>query len=180
MTADLSIPRLGTRVLDLLDDMFNWGNPRYARGEVEVFAIEPDHKLYAHMNVKYLRLDVVSKFQDAWQSVLDVLRAGDLFVTTGEVLIPRFAVNAAQSGDNVDAPGGDADIEPQLEWTFPLSYTEGDGRSVQHQRIDLSQTKAFGSETLHLKTDVTDQRWLRVEVWDVATNGAYTRPVWLE
>ena len=152
MPADPSIPRLGTRVLDLLDDMSNWGNPKYAPGEVDVFAIEPDHELYAHMNVNYLRLDVVPKFQDGWQSVLDVLRTGDFFVTTGEVLIPRFAVNGAQSGDNVDVPGGDADIELQLEWTFPLSYTDivtGDGRSVQRQRIDLSQTKAFGSETLH-------------------------------
>src|SRR5262249_46142135 len=37
MPADYSKPRLGTRVLDLLDDMANWGTRKCALGEVDVF-----------------------------------------------------------------------------------------------------------------------------------------------
>ena len=63
MPADLSQPRLGSRVLDLLDDMSNWGTPKFALGEVDVFKIEPDHELYGHMNVNYLRLEKVPRFK---------------------------------------------------------------------------------------------------------------------
>ena len=66
------------------------------------------------MNVNYPRLEVVPKFQDRWQSVLDALRTGDFFVTTGEVLIPRFAVNGAQSGDNVMFPA--ATLTSSCNW----------------------------------------------------------------
>ena len=70
-----------------------------------------------------------------------------------------------------------------MKWTFPLAYAEvitGDGRDIRRQRIDLSQTKAFGDMPLQIDVDVTDQRWLRVEVWDIATNGAFTQTVGLQ
>lgn len=70
-----------------------------------------------------------------------------------------------------------------LEWTFPLEYAEvisGDGRAVKRQRIDLSNTKAFGRDSLLMKVDLGGQHWVRVEVWDIATNGAFTQPVWLD
>ena len=183
MPADLSQPRLGSRVLDLLDDMSNWGTPKVALGEVDVFKIEPDHELYAHMNVNYLRIDELPKYEDGWQSVLDALRDGQLFVTTGEVLIPEFMVNGRRSGESVTvARGRTVDVRLDLQWTFPLAYAEiitGDGRKVRRHRIDLSQTKSFEETSLDVEVDVTGQRWLRVEVWDIATNGAFTQPVWL-
>ena len=74
MPADLSLPRLGSRSLDLLDDMANWGHPKYVLGEVDVFRVQPDYELYGHMNANYLRLDRVPRYADGWQSVLDVLR----------------------------------------------------------------------------------------------------------
>lgn len=42
MPADLSNPRLGTRVLDLQDDMLNWRRKKHILGEVVVFQIGPD------------------------------------------------------------------------------------------------------------------------------------------
>ena len=188
MPADLSQPRLGKRVLDLLDDMSNWGaptwgTPKYVPGEVDVFKIEPDHELYGHMNVNYLRMEKVPRFQEGWQSVLDALRGGRFFVTTGEVLIPEFTVNDRRSGDIAKLPQrGKSQLRLNLKWTFPLAYAEiisGDGENVRRKRVDLSATKAFGTKTLNIETDLTDQRWVRVEVWDVATNGAFTQPVWL-
>lgn len=183
MPADLSRPRLGSRVLDLLDDMSNWGPPKVALGEVDVFKIEPDHELYAHMNVNYIRLDKVPRFEDSWRPVLDALRHGQFFVTTGEVLIPSFTVNGRKSGEIASVTRGDkAEVKLQLQWTFPLAYAEvitGDGRDIRRQRIDLSGTEAFGKMPLKMDIDVTGARWLRLEVWDIATNGAFTQPVGL-
>jgi hypothetical protein len=179
MPADLSQPRLGSRVLDLLDDMSNWGDPKFVLGEVDVFKIEPDHELYGHMNVNYLRLDAIPRFEDGWQPVLDALRNGQFFVTTGEVLIPEFTVNGRQSGEIADvAETGLARVRLNLQWTFPLAYAEiisGDGNETRRQRVDLS-----GEDSIDIDADLTGQRWARIEVWDIATNGAFTQPVWLE
>ena len=114
---------------------------------------------------------------------MDALRGGQFFVTTGEVLIPEFTVNGRQSGENaVVVEGGKAEVQIDLKWTFPLARAEiitGDGREIKRQTIDLSATEAFGEMTLKVDVDVAGQRWLRVEVWDVATNGAFTQPVYL-
>jgi len=184
MPGDLSKPRLGSRVLDLLDDMSNWGTPKVIVGEVDVFEIEPDHELYGHMNVNYLRLDKNPRYEDGWQPVLDALRGGKFFVSTGEVLIPMFAINGKQSGElaTVDE-SGQAELVLDLRWTFPLGYAEvisGDGRNVRRQRIDLSETGAFGKNSFRLDVDLSDARWVRIEIWDIATNGAFTQPVWLK
>jgi hypothetical protein len=184
MPADLSQPRLGSRVLDLMDDMTNWGDPKYLLGEVDVFKIEPDHELYSHMNANYLRLDNIPNFNDGWQPILDALREGEFFVTTGEVLIPEFTVNSQRSGETAVLPEGDpSQIRLDLEWTFPLAYAEiisGNGRDIKRKKIDLRATKAFGQDSLTIDADLSGQRWVRVEVWDIAINGAFTQPVWLE
>ncbi|MGC8643117.1 MAG: hypothetical protein ACP5XB_24930 [Isosphaeraceae bacterium] len=174
MPADLSQDRLGRRVLDLLDDMANWGTRKHVLGEVDVFKLDHTHELYVHMNINYLRLDRVPTYQEGWQSVLDALRQGRFFVTTGEVLIPEFRVDEARSGD--------AAITASLRWTFPLAFAElvsGDGRRVFRQRIDLSDTRAFGEKKLEFRSDLKGRTWTRLEVWDVACNGAFTQPVWL-
>ena len=183
MPADLSLPRLGTRVLDLFDDMSNWGDPKYVLGEVDVFKIEPDHELYGHMNVNYLRLEEIPRFDQGWQPVLDAIRGGRFFVTTGEVLIPEFKVNGRRSGEVALLPEeGSSRVRLDLKWTFPLEYAvivAGDGQGTTRQRIDLSHTDSFGEESLTIDADLAGQKWVRVEVWDVATNGAFTQPVGL-
>ena len=183
MPADLSEPRLGSRVLNLLDDMSNWGEPKYVLGEVDVFQIEPDHELYGHMNVNYLRMDKIPEFSSGWQSVLDGLRDGQFFVTTGEVLISRFTAGDRESGESVPIPqDGKLSVQLDLKWTFPLSYAEvitGNGEQVKRQRIDLSETGAYGEDRFQVDADVSGKAWIRVEVWDVATNGAFTQPVWI-
>lgn len=183
MPADLSLPRLGTRSLDLLDDMANWGAPKYVLGEVDVFKIDHTHELYGHMNVNYLRLDRLPRFDDGWQPVLDVLRKGQFFVTTGEVLIREFHVGGKESGETL-ALGMDAqpDVNVELEWTFPPRYFElisGDGEKVYRERVDLSGEKAFGRRSWKLTPELRGRRWIRLEAWDIATNGAFSQPVWL-
>jgi hypothetical protein len=185
MPADLSFDKLGMRGLNLLDDMANWGDKKYLPGEVDVFKIDHTHELFGHMNINYIRLepDRVPRFDESWQPVLDSLRAGRFFVTTGEVLIPEFTVNGQPSGSSiVPKPREPVEVRFRLSWTFPLRYIEiisGDGTQVFRDRIDLSDTGSFGEHNLAHKLDLTGRTWVRLEAWDVATDGAFTQPVWL-
>jgi hypothetical protein len=185
MPADLSLDRLGSRALDLLDDMANWGQEKYLPGEVDVFKIDHTHELYGHMNINYIKLepDRVPRFDEGWQPVLDTLRAGRFFVTTGEVLIPEFLVAGQPSGSNVVIETGKpVEVQFQLKGTFPLRFAEiisGDGSRVFRDRIDLADTGSFSEQTIRRQLDLTGRKWVRLEAWDVATNGSYTQPVWL-
>ncbi|GEP41693.1 hypothetical protein [Brevifollis gellanilyticus] len=185
MPADLSRPTLGWRVLDLLDDMSNWGARKQAHGEADLFRMETDFETYAHMNINYLRLDKLPNFKDGWQPVLDALRSGAFFTTTGEVLISDFTIDGKASGETVKLKA-DADpvLEGHLEWTFPLAFAvivSGDGQKVTRHIVNMNDTEQFGSHGMKMPVDYLKERtWVRLEVWDVAGNGAYTQPVWLE
>ncbi|MGI8604438.1 MAG: hypothetical protein ACR2OZ_15800 [Verrucomicrobiales bacterium] len=184
MPADLSRPTLGWRVLDLLDDMSNWGVKKFILGEVDIFRMEPDFETYGHMNINYLRLAKLPRYDDGWQPVLDTLRGGQFFTTTGEVLIPDFTVAGKQSGQTLELePDAAPVLEAHLEWTFPLAFAEivsGDGQKVFRQRIDLTDTESFSTRKLRLPVDLKGRTWVRFEVWDTAANGAFTQPVWIE
>jgi hypothetical protein len=183
MPADLSHDRLGKRVLDLLDDMANWGQHKYAPGEVDVFKLDHTHELYGHMNINYVRLDRVPAYDDGWQPVLDALRGGRFFVSTGEVLIPEFTVGGKESGATLALASSNVELRARLRWTFPLRFAEvisGDGSKVYRQRIDLADTTAFGEKVLGVPVSLAGRKWVRMEVWDVACNGAFTQPVWLD
>ncbi|TGX53426.1 hypothetical protein E5A73_11325 [Sphingomonas gei] len=187
MPVDYSQPRLGWRVLDTLDDMNNWAakpsERKFAPGEVDVFQISAESELYAHMNINYLRLDgPLPRYADGWPTVLDALRGGRFFTTTGEVLIPEFTIDGAKSGEEA-AFGRNTLVRANVEWTFPLAFAEivsGDGTKVYRDRIDLAGSAPFGSRTIEKRIDLRGRKWARVEVWDVATNGAYTPPVFLK
>jgi hypothetical protein len=182
MPTDLSQPRLGKRALDLLDDMANAGQRKYLLGEVDVFKVEPGYELYGHMNINYLKLDKLPRFSDGWQPVLDALQAGRYFVSTGEVLVPEFTAGGKGSGETLRLPAsGEALVHTLIEPTFPLAFAEvvwGDGKKVHRHRMDLSDSAEF--QALSIPLTIRGARWLRLEVWDVAANGAFTQPVWVE
>lgn len=184
LPANLSHPALGWRALDLFDDMNQWGQRKQLLGEVDVFQVQPDYELYTHMNVNYLKLDKIPKFTAGWQPVSDTLRHGQFFTTTGEILIPQFTVAGRQSGEVIhDNQLKNAVLKAQLDWTFPLAFAEiisGDGKSIHRQWINLLDTESFGTRTLRIPVDLTNQKWVRFEVWDIAANGAFTQPVWIE
>ena len=184
MPADLSRPRLGWRVLGLLDDTSNWGAKKYILGEVDIFQVDRTTEFYAHANINYLRLDRVPRFEDGWAPVLKALHDGAFFISTGEVLLPKFTVGGKASGETLrlDATGR-AELRATLTWTFPMAFAEivsGDGKAVHRQRIDLSATNAFGEQVLTLPLELKGRTWVRLEAWDVATNGVMSQPVWLE
>jgi len=119
----------------------------------------------------------------AVQPVLDALRAGAFFTTTGEVLIPEFTVGGRPSGQTLDlSRNPEPVLDANLDWTFPLAFAQivsGDGQKVFRQRIELADTESFGTRKLRLPLDLKGRTWVRFEVWDIAANGAFTQPVWL-
>ena len=184
MPADLSRPRLGWRVLDLLDDTSNWGAKKYIVGEVDIFEVDRTTEFYAHANINYLRLDHIPRFEDGWDPVLKALRDGAFFISTGEVLMPRFTIEGKQSGQTLKLQdSGMAKLELVLTWTFPMSFIEivtGDGKKVYRDRIELTDSEAFGKETFKRTLNLKGKSWVRLEAWDIATNGVISQPIWLE
>jgi hypothetical protein len=182
--ADLSLPRLSPRVLDLMDDMANWGHKKHVIAEADIFSIEPENETYAHLNVNYLQLDVLPTFKEGWQPILDVMKQGKFFVSTGEILLPSFSINGKRAGETLKLPkNGNATISIEINWTFPLTFIEvisGDGKQVYRERIDMTSSKAFGNKQLKIPSYLKNRTWVRVEVWDAAVNGAFTQQVWLE
>ncbi|HCR30642.1 MAG TPA: hypothetical protein DIV79_11560 [Opitutae bacterium] len=185
MPADYSRDSLGWRVIDLQDDMANWGHKKYTIGEVDIFKIFEGYELFGTMNINYLKLDSVPEYRDGWQPVLDVLSQGRFFVTTGEILITDFSIGDKESGDTLSLckSSNIAHLQASLEWTYPLDRLEvvsGDGNRVYRERVSLIDTTEFGKRDLDIEIDLSDRKWARIEVWDIATNGAFTQPVWIE
>ncbi|MGC3947131.1 MAG: hypothetical protein QM762_21865 [Chryseolinea sp.] len=183
MPADLSLPYLGKRVLELMDDMNNWGDRKKVLAESDLFTIEPENEMYAHLNINYLKLDKLPVFKDGWQPVLDALQDGQFFSSTGEVLIPDFTVDGKATGEEITLSGKKSNVNFRLKWTFPMNYAEiisGDGTKVYREKIVLDQTLPFGEQVFSKSIDLTGRRWVRLEAWDVAANGAFTQTVWIK
>lgn len=167
MPGDLSEPRLGVRSLDLVDDMNLWGQRKMILGEVDCFTIDRTHEIYGHMNVNYLHLAKLPGTDD-WSPILDVLRRGDFFVTTGEVLIHSCRLVGSK-------------VRAEVEWTLPLGQAElvtCDGKTVRRKTIPLPETREFGRQKFEWPLENKDAQWFRLEVWDIAYNGAFTQPIY--
>ena len=172
MPSDLSSPRLGDRVFDLVDELNNQGLRKRFLGEVDVFQFDDTHELYAHMNINYVKLDRLPSF-DRWGDALVPLAQGAFFTTTGEVLLPDVAI-ATASADEVT-------VNARVLWTLPLRFAEivwGNGRTTHRETIDLAETREFGEKTFQWRIKAPGWTWARVAVWDVAANGAFVNPVW--
>lgn len=171
MPADLSSPRLGDRVFDLLDDMQNWGLPKKALGEVDVFQFDETHELYAHMNVNYVRADRLPDF-DEYGEILEPLVDGAFFVTTGEVLLPAVRITP---GD-----GETIRVRAAAQWTMPLAFAEivwGDGETTHRKTIPLADHGEHGAREWEWTAEAPGWKWARLAIWDIAANGAFVNPV---
>jgi hypothetical protein len=172
MPSDLSSPRLGDRVLDLVDELNNQGLRKRMLGEVDVFQVDHTHELYAHMNINYVKLDRLPSFE-RWGDALAPLARGEFFTTTGEVLLPDVNLASSSATEIV--------AKAQVQWTFPLRFAEivwGDGQTTHREVIELGDTREFGARTFEWRAKASGWKWARVAVWDVAGNGAFVNPVW--
>jgi hypothetical protein len=172
MPADLSSPRLGDRVFDLVDELNNQGLRKRFLGEVDVFQFDHTHELYAHMNINYIKLGRLPAF-DRWGDALAPLAKGEFFTTTGEVLLPDLNLASSSANEIV--------ANARVLWTFPLRSAEivwGDGQTTHREVIELADTREFGSKSFEWRAKANGWKWARVAVWDVAANGAFANPFW--
>jgi len=162
------------RCLPLLDDMANWmadqaGPLKYAIAISEVRGFHPGDDTYATSPVTYVRLDKVPPPDDR-SPLINALRKGEMFVTTGEVLVPRFEIRG--TGDKRVAI---ADVQ----WTFPLEMVElvwGDGKTTGRKVISTADLPAFGSHRFEIPFDARGKKWVRFAAWDAAYEGAILQP----
>ena len=172
MPSDLSSPRLGDRVFDLLDDLSNQGLRKRIFGEVDMFQFDHTDELYAHMNINYIKLDRLPAF-DQYALAVEPLARGEFFTTTGEVLLPRVDLTKSTANEVI------ASVDAQ--WTFPLRFAEivwSDGKTTHRETIPLGDAREFGKRTFEWRAAATGWQWARVAVWDVAGNGAFVNPTW--
>jgi hypothetical protein len=104
-------------------------------------------------------------------SIVNVLKNGDYFVTSGEVLIPYF---------RLEGEGAERTVIAEVEWTFPLDFVEivwGDGETVDRKVISTTELPPFGSKRFEIPLDVSGKKWIRFAAWDIATNGALVQPL---
>jgi hypothetical protein len=174
MPSDLSLPQLGQRGFKTLDDLNNMGFHKHMLGEIDVFQLSATDEFYGLLNLNYLRLSKLPDF-DHYDEILKSVQKGDGFISTGEVLLPRFAL----SGEG----RGQVKAEAQVTSTFPLRQAAivwGDGAETHREVIDLSSTHAFDDHSYTWEGKTPGWKWARLEVWDVAGDGAFTQPIWRE
>ncbi len=175
LPVDLSEKRLcEARCFGLLDDMNNWGGPKYMIAEGDTYMKYPDDETFPQLIVNYVKLDRVPKYDSGWTPVLDAMRAGDYFVTSGEVLLRNSGIEGA---------GAKRTFTAEAEWTFPPEFAElvwSDGSKVEREVLSLSDKAPFGSHKFRIPFDASGKKWVRFAVWDSAGNGAFTQPVHLK
>ncbi|MDZ4800861.1 MAG: hypothetical protein SGI92_22100 [Bryobacteraceae bacterium] len=174
LPVDLSQKRLcEERCFGLLDDMNNWAGAKYMIAEGDTYMKYPDDETYPQLMVNYVKLDRVPRFKEGWGSVVQALRGGDFFVTSGEVLLRNWAV---------EGTGTKRVYSAEVEWTFPPEFAElvwSDGTRVDRQLIDLKDMAPFGSRKFRIPFDAAGKKWVRFAVWDSAGNGALSQPIHL-
>ena len=176
MGLDLSERRLcERRCLALLDDMSNWtadrpGPPKYILSISEVRYQAPGDDIYASAPVSYLKLDRLPSPRDV-SPVVKALMRGDYFVTSGEVLIPSYAVRGSGAQRTIDA---------DVEWTFPLDFVEvvwSDGVRTGSQIVPATDQPPMGRRRFSIPFDAAGKKWVRFAAWDSAGNGALVQPI---
>ena len=176
LPVDLSEQRIcEKRCLGLMDEMNNWtANPKYLIAEGDTYMKYQDDETFPQLYVNYVKLDRVPRFDEDWSPILKVLRDGDYYVTSGEVLFRNWGIQGT---------GASRTYTAEVEWTFPLEFVElvwGDGDTTHRQIIPATDLPPFGSKKFSVPFDATGKKWVRLAVWDSAGNGAFTQPVHLQ
>ncbi len=162
------------RCLDLLDDMANWAGPKYLIAEGDTYTKYPDDETDPQLDVNYVKLDHLPKFSDGWMPVLETLRAGNFFVTSGEVLLHDYAIEGA---------GAKRTFAVDVDWAWPAEFVElvwGDGTHTDRQIIPATELMPFSTHRYRIPFDAAGKKWVRFAAWDSAGNGAFTQPVHLK
>ena len=169
------------RCLNLWDDLNNWAvevptpikfllGISEARSDIGHRGKPPYDDTYGMSPVNYVKLDELPAVDDM-SPIINALKRGDYFVTSGEVLISSYAVTG--SGDQ-------RTIVAEVEWTFPLDFVEvvwGDGHTTDRQIVSTTDLPPSGQKKFEIPFNAAGRKWVRFAAWDVATNGAFVQPI---
>src|SRR5712691_6412666 len=166
------------RCFDAIDTMNNMYaglgiRPKYVIADIDTYKKGPEDDLYANFPVNYLKIDKTPGPDDDYGPILQSLRDGNFFATTGEILIRNYSVAGT---------GNQRTISADVDWTFPLSFVEvvwSDGKKVDRQVISATELAPFGTKHFAIPFDATGKAWVRFAVWDSAGDGAFAQPVWV-
>jgi hypothetical protein len=165
------------RCFDTIDTMNNMITgtglrPKLIIADIDSYQKGPEDDLYPTFPVTYLKLDRVPGPTEDWSPILKAMRDGNMFVTTGEILIKSYAVEGA---------GNQRTVTADLEWTFPLEFVEvivGDGKKVERQTIRTTDLAPNSSKRFTIPVNATGKSWVRFAAYDSAGNPAFTQPQW--
>ena len=163
------------RCLPLFDDMNNWvadapTPPKYIQAISELYQQGYGDDIYANNPVNYVKVDAMPPAGD-WSPIINAMKSGNYFVTSGEVLIPSYEVQGT---------GNRRTIVADVEWTFPLEFVEvvwGDGHRTDRQILSGTDLPAFGRRHFEIPFDAAGKKWVRFAAWDSAGNGAMVQPI---
>jgi hypothetical protein len=163
------------RCMPLFDDMNNWvadlpTPPKYMQAISEVYQQGTGDDIYANNPVNYVKVDSKPGI-DNWKPIIDAMKRGDYFVTSGEVLISSWSLQGS---------GTQRTLNADVEWTFPLEFAEvvwGDGQHTNRQIIPATDLPTFGKHHFQIPLNVAGKKWVRFAVWDSSGNGAFGQPV---
>ena len=163
------------RCQTLWDEMNNWVSNldtplKYIQAITETYQQGPGDDVYANSPVNYVKLDTLPAAGD-YTPIIDAMKRGDYFWTSGEVLVPAYSVQGT---------GAKRTIVADVEWTFPLEFVEvvwGDGVKTDRQIIKTTDTGAFGKKRFTIPFDAAGKKWVRFAAWDAAGNGAMVQPI---
>jgi hypothetical protein len=163
------------RCLALFDDMNNWvadkpTPPKYVQAISELYGESYGDDVYANNPVNYVRLATLPAPGD-WTPIINAMKSGDYFFSSGEVLIPSYAVQGT---------GNQRTIVAQVEWTFPLEFVEvvwGDGQRTDRQIVPATNLPPFGTDQFRIPFNAAGKKWVRFAAWDSAGNGALVQPI---
>jgi hypothetical protein len=163
------------RCLALFDDMNNWvadepTPPKYVQAISEIYGENYGDDVYANNPLNYVRLAALPAPGD-WTPIINAMKNGEYFFTSGEVLIPSYDVQGAGSRRTIVA---------DVEWTFPLELVEvvwGDGQRTGRQVVSATDLPPFGHHQFRIPLDTTGKKWVRFAAWDSAGNGALVQPI---
>lgn len=123
-------------------------------------------RIYPEAVVNYVRTDTM-KLSD----LIDAMRRGAYFVTTGEILMPEYSFEPDLAG------GPTASLKLKLCWTYPLREIRIVGsHGTTYHPVPPGE---FRSETITVPIDTSGTKWLRADVRDVAGNYCLGQPILL-
>jgi hypothetical protein len=173
LPVDLSQKRLcEVRCFGTNDDMSNWApKPKFFLAEGDTYMKVPGDETYPMLAINYLKLDKVPAYNESWAPVVEGIREGNFFGTTGEILFHKWCIEGS---------GAKSVYTASIEYTFPLEFAElvwSDGSKVERKIINLTDSGPFGTKNFRIPFDAAGKKWVRFAVWDSAGDGAWLQPV---